>query len=262
MGKPAPLRPGAGDARSKRSRMPIRLPRLGRATRAAAWLAAALLSTACAAQRPQAPSAGPVDLLIAGGTVFDGSDSPGFVADIAVAGDRIVEVGPGLATRYRAQRTIDAHGLVVAPGFIDPHTHPFSHIRSPDPQVRRNLPWLYQGVSTIFIGVDGGGTPDLWAQREWFERHGVGTTIAAHVRCGAGCSATTTAPRTRTNCSGCASWSPMRCAREPSGSRPACSMPRRASPARTKWWRWPRRPPCVVASTTPTSATSRATRSG
>lgn len=164
--------------------MPIRLPRPARATRAAAWLAAALLSTACAAQRLQAPSPGPVDLLIAGGTVFDGSDSPGFVADIAVAGDRIVEVGVGLATRYRAQRTIDAHGLVVAPGFIDPHTHPFSHIRSPDPQVRRNLPWLYQGVSTIFIGIDGGGTPDIAAQREWFERHGVGTNIAAYVGLG------------------------------------------------------------------------------
>lgn len=157
--------------------------RPARTARPAGLLAATLLLTACSGLHP-APSAGTADLLIAGGTVFDGSDNPARTADIAIAGDRVVEVGRDLEGRYRAARTIDARGMIVAPGFIDPHTHPSSHIRSPDPQVRRNLPWLYQGVSTIFIGVDGGGTPDIAEQRKWFEDHGVGTNIAAYVGLG------------------------------------------------------------------------------
>ena len=154
-----------------------------RLARITAWLTATLLLSACSGTQP-APSGAAADILIEGGTLFDGSDSPARTADVAISGDRIVEVGPGLAGRYRAARTIDARGLVVAPGFIDPHTHPFSHIRSPDPQVRRNLPWLHQGVSTIFIGIDGGGTPDIAEQREWFQDHGVGTNIAAYVGLG------------------------------------------------------------------------------
>ena len=154
-----------------------------RSTRIATWLTATLLLAACSGTQHK-PAAGAVDLLIQGGTLFDGSDSPARTADVAVSGDRIIEVGPDLAGRYRAARTIDARGLVVAPGFIDPHTHPSSHIRSPDPRVRRNLPWLHQGVSTIFIGIDGGGTPDIAEQSEWFQSHGVGTNIAAYVGLG------------------------------------------------------------------------------
>ena len=154
-----------------------------RLARITAWLTATLLLSACSGTQ-LAPSGAAADILIEGGTLFDGSDSPARTADVAISGDRIIEVGPGLAGRYRAARTIDARGLVVAPGFIDPHTHPFSHIRSPDPQVRRNLPWLHQGVSTIFIGIDGGGTPDIAEQREWFQDHGVGTNIAAYVGLG------------------------------------------------------------------------------
>src|SRR5215467_7928529 len=62
-----------------------------------------------------------VDVLIRGGTIVDGSGGPARTADIGIRGDRIVFVGDaGAAT---AARTIDAKGLVVAPGFIDPHTH-------------------------------------------------------------------------------------------------------------------------------------------
>lgn len=155
-----------------------------RAAGIAIGLIAALVSVACSGPGQAGDSGDAVDVLIVGGTLFDGSDSPGQAADIAVSGDRIVDVGPGLAGRYRAGRTIDAEGLVVAPGFIDPHTHPYTYIRSPEAQVRRNLPWLHQGVSTIFIGIDGGGTPDIAEQAEWFESHGVGTNIGAYVGLG------------------------------------------------------------------------------
>ena len=60
------------------------------------------------------------DLVIRGGTVVDGTGSAPVVADVAVAGGRIVKIG---RVEGAAARTVDADGLAVAPGFIDPHTH-------------------------------------------------------------------------------------------------------------------------------------------
>ena len=61
------------------------------------------------------------DLAIRGGMVIDGTGGPGRRADVGIAGGRIAEIGPRLSTS--AVRTIDAQGLVVAPGFVDIHTH-------------------------------------------------------------------------------------------------------------------------------------------
>ena len=61
------------------------------------------------------------DILIKGGLVVDGSGAPGFAADVAVKDGRIAGIGAGLAGE--ARRVVEAKGRVVAPGFIDPHTH-------------------------------------------------------------------------------------------------------------------------------------------
>ena len=60
------------------------------------------------------------DLVIRGGTVYDGTGAPGIAADVAINGDRIVAIGE---IDGNAARTIDASGLYVTPGFIDMHSH-------------------------------------------------------------------------------------------------------------------------------------------
>ncbi|MBI4471300.1 MAG: hypothetical protein HY646_01440, partial [Acidobacteria bacterium] len=62
------------------------------------------------------------DLLIRGGRIHDGTGSESFVADIAIRGDRITFIGNAQTAGITAARTLDAAGLIVAPGFIDPHT--------------------------------------------------------------------------------------------------------------------------------------------
>jgi N-acyl-D-amino-acid deacylase len=63
----------------------------------------------------------PFDWLIRGGTVLDGTGTPGRRADVALTGDRIAAIAPNLATE--TGRVVDATGCIVAPGFIDMHAH-------------------------------------------------------------------------------------------------------------------------------------------
>ena len=92
------------------------------------------------------------DLLLKGGTVVDGSGRPGFVADVAITGDRIVAVEPNLA-HTQAASVIDARGMVVCPGFIDHHTHYDAQVLW-DPLVTCS-PW--HGVTSIIMGNCGVG---------------------------------------------------------------------------------------------------------
>jgi N-acyl-D-amino-acid deacylase len=84
--------------------------------------------------------------LLHGGTVVDGTGAPGYRADVRVEDDRIAEIGPDLAAR-NAQR-IDVSDRVVAPGFIDTHTHDDQYVLS-SPQA---LPKVSQGVTTVVVG--------------------------------------------------------------------------------------------------------------
>src|ERR1035437_9164243 len=73
--------------------------------------------------RAAAAQAMAADVLITNGTLYDGSGTPGCRADAALRAGRIVFAGDAKSARTTAARTIDATGLIVAPGFIDPPTH-------------------------------------------------------------------------------------------------------------------------------------------
>lgn len=119
----------------------------------------------------------PADLLIRGGTIYTGTAV--FVGDVAIAGDRIVAIGPHLSVA--AARTIDARGMIVAPGFIDPHTHMGSDLMSDDARARLIPAFLMQGVTTAFIGNDGGGDLDVTAVLSSAARKPVGINYATYV---------------------------------------------------------------------------------
>jgi len=130
---------------------------------------------------PSAETTIRADLLFLGGVVVDGTGAPGRLADVAVSGDRIVFVGRASEARVRARRVIHADNLIVAPGFIDPHTHSLADLESDDPVRRSSLNHLTQGVTTILIGNDGGGTFDVAAQRARLESLGIGVNVASFV---------------------------------------------------------------------------------
>jgi len=121
----------------------------------------------------QAP---PYDLLIRNGRVLDGSGNPWLAADLGIRAGRIVDMGRlGAAA---ATRVIDARGMTVAPGFIDVHSHASSGLEGSLKDARQ---LIAQGITTVMINPDGGGTADLRAQRAGYEQRGVGVNVALYV---------------------------------------------------------------------------------
>ncbi len=101
------------------------------------------------------------DVIIRGGRVLDGTGAPWRYADVALNGDRIATVG-FIDAAATARTVVDARGLYVAPGFIDPHSHAGPAL------AKRELagaePLVAQGVTTVLINPDGGGPPELGPQ--------------------------------------------------------------------------------------------------
>ena len=89
------------------------------------------------------------DIIIRNGHVIDGTGTPWYQADVAINDDRIVRVGD--LSNAAATQSIDASGLIVAPGFIDPHTHALRGIFD----VPNAESALLQGVTTLTEGNDG-----------------------------------------------------------------------------------------------------------
>ena len=141
------------------------------------FLAAASLTSLLALFAAASESADvAVDFVLVGGTVYAGDGAEPFVADVAIGDGHIVAVGQGLDVPPGAE-TIDVSGLMVAPGFIDAH----SHAELDEPWGRDGRAFLTQGITTVALGLDGGGTWEVEQQLSAWETNGIGVNALTFV---------------------------------------------------------------------------------
>ncbi len=121
------------------------------------------------------------DVVIRGGLIHDGTLRPPVMGDVALGQGRVLAAGD--LSAWSAVRSIEAAGRVVAPGFIDAHSHAAESL------TRRGLhraeALLAQGITTVVINPDGGGPVDLDVQRTRMRALGLGVNVAPLVGHGA-----------------------------------------------------------------------------
>ncbi|MBV8858520.1 MAG: D-aminoacylase [Acidobacteria bacterium] len=135
----------------------MKLANVSRSTRLCAALALAAVCAAAVAagwRRGAAADERPFDLVITNARVVDGSGNPWFRADVGIKGGRIARVGRVAASEGR--RAIDARGRVLAPGFIDVHTHVENLYELPEAEN-----FVRMGVTTLVTGNCGGSALDV-----------------------------------------------------------------------------------------------------
>src|SRR5690606_10127830 len=111
-----------------------------------------VLAIAALSAVPAAAQAVNADLLLAGGTIYDGTGGEGVVGDVAIRDGKIVAVGQ--FQRGAVGQTLDCTGLIVCPGFIDLHNHSDRPILNA--ATRANINFLTQGCTTVVTGNCGG----------------------------------------------------------------------------------------------------------
>jgi N-acyl-D-amino-acid deacylase len=132
-----------------------------------------LIEPGWAAQKEQ------LDLLIRGGRVIDGLGGEPKITDVGISGDRIVFIGDAASAKREATRVIEAQGLIVAPGFIDPHTHAAEDLGTMSGRSNQNF--LFQGVTTVVTGNDGNGPLPIGGTLKRWQEQGIGTNAVLYV---------------------------------------------------------------------------------
>ena len=120
---------------------------------------------------PASLSAETFDVLIRSGRIVDGSGNPAYFADIGIKKGRIAAIGKLIDSK--AKTDIDALGLIIAPGFIDVHTHADEIARHP---LAENF--LRMGVTTLVVGNCGGSTTNVGKFFREIEREKVSANVA------------------------------------------------------------------------------------
>ena len=125
----------------------------------------------------------PFDLVILGGRIVDGTGNPSFLGDIGVRGGKIVAVGK--LPREKSARIIQAHGLTVAPGFVDIHNHSdYTLVTDGDAQSM-----IRQGVTSMILG-EGGSVAPVTDKQPWtdftsyfalLKKQGIATNVGTYV---------------------------------------------------------------------------------
>ena len=116
----------------------------------------------------------PLDLLFKDGLIVDGTGAPPYVGDVGIRDGRLMMLPEGHTAK--AEAIIEITGKVIAPGFIDIHTHARADLVSPDSALMAN--YLTQGVSTVVIGNDGDGATRIKKRFDTIFEHGAGTNVA------------------------------------------------------------------------------------
>lgn len=116
-----------------------------------------------------------VDVLIKNGTVYNGvNDIPTHNA-IGILDDKIVFIGDEKEFVIEAKKIIDAKGMIVSPGFIDPHTHADRDLK--DAKTAHNKPFLFQGVTTVITGNDGDSFYPMSKYIDIYKTQKIGTNV-------------------------------------------------------------------------------------
>jgi N-acyl-D-amino-acid deacylase len=121
------------------------------------------------------PQDAPYDLLLKNGRIVDGTGSPWFTGDVAIRGDSIARIAPSIDAP--AARTVDVRGSVIAPGFIDIH----SHARRGLSNVPTAPNYVRQGVTTLIEGPDGSSPLPLGSFLDQMDRLQKSVNIASFI---------------------------------------------------------------------------------
>ena len=115
------------------------------------------------------------DILIQNGIIYNGYDNKPTNNSIAVKGDKIIFIGDEKTVSITTKKIIDATGLIVSPGFIDPHTHADRDLKKT--KNSHNKPFLFQGITTVVIGNDGDSFYPTSKYIDLYNSHGIGTNV-------------------------------------------------------------------------------------
>lgn len=113
------------------------------------------------------------DILIKNGKIIDGTGNNWYYGDIAIKGDKIEHIGKSLP--IMANQTIDAKGLIVAPGFIDVHTH----IEGDEAKNPTADNFIYDGVTTVIAGNCGASNVDISKYLNWIDSLKLSVNVAS-----------------------------------------------------------------------------------